>query len=205
MFILCVCVHVTQLCPALVSCQAPLSMGFSRQGYWDELTFPAAGDLSDPGIEPGSPVLQADSLPTELRGKPIGLSLRWSSFRIMASRFVYVMAWVGISFLPKVRSYPYVCTTFLGYTFYLAFDIYCHLACELHGDKKTRRIHILILFRVSSISLSTCFNRPVSAHFTHTPQSPCPGAERGGTDLLGVTEGNLVLCNADRSSDGLIK
>ena len=40
-------------------------MGFSRQRYWSELPFPSPGDLSDPGIEPGSPTLQADSLQTE--------------------------------------------------------------------------------------------------------------------------------------------
>ena len=41
--------------------QAPLPMGFSRQKYWSGLPFPSPGDLSDPGIEPGSPALQADS------------------------------------------------------------------------------------------------------------------------------------------------
>ena len=46
--------------------QAPLSMRFSRQGYWSGLPFSSSGDLPNPGIEPGSPVLQADSLPTEL-------------------------------------------------------------------------------------------------------------------------------------------
>ena len=50
--------------------QAPLSMGFPRQEYWSGLTFPSPGDLPDPGIEPGSPALQADSLPFEPPGKP---------------------------------------------------------------------------------------------------------------------------------------
>ena len=52
--------------PWTVACQAPLFMGFSRQEYWNGLPFPSPGDLPDPGIEPGSPALQADSLPTEL-------------------------------------------------------------------------------------------------------------------------------------------
>ena len=52
--------------PWTVACQAPLSMGFSRQEYWSELPFPSPEDLPDPGIELGSPALQADSLPTEL-------------------------------------------------------------------------------------------------------------------------------------------
>jgi len=52
-----------------VACQAPLYMGFSRQEYWSGLPFPSSGDHPNPGIEPKSPALQADSLPTELRGK----------------------------------------------------------------------------------------------------------------------------------------
>ena len=45
-------------------------MGFSRQEYWSGLPFPPPGDLPDPGIEPTSPALQADSLPSEPLGKP---------------------------------------------------------------------------------------------------------------------------------------
>ena len=43
---------------------------FSRQVYWSGLSFPSLEEISDPRIKPGSPVLQADSLPTELIGKP---------------------------------------------------------------------------------------------------------------------------------------
>ena len=53
-------------------CQAPLSMGFSRQEYWSGLPFPSPEDLPDPGIRPASPVslaLQADSLLTQSPGK----------------------------------------------------------------------------------------------------------------------------------------
>ena len=57
--------------PWTVACQAPLSMRFSRQEYWSGLPFPPAGDLPNPGIEPGSPELQVDSLPTELRGNQV--------------------------------------------------------------------------------------------------------------------------------------
>ena len=52
--------------PWTVACQAPLSMEFSRQEYWSGLPFPSPRDLPDPGIEPRSPALQVDSLPTEL-------------------------------------------------------------------------------------------------------------------------------------------
>ena len=53
-----------------VAHQAPLSMRFSRQEYWNGLPFPPPGDLPDPGIEPTSPALQADFLPSESPGKP---------------------------------------------------------------------------------------------------------------------------------------
>ena len=52
-----------------VACQPPLSMGFSRQVYWSGLQFPSPRDLPNSGIEPGSPPLQVDSLPTEPPGK----------------------------------------------------------------------------------------------------------------------------------------
>ena len=55
--------------PWIVAWQAPLSMRFCRQEYWSGLPFPSPGDRPDPGIEPRSPALQADSLPTEAQGK----------------------------------------------------------------------------------------------------------------------------------------
>ena len=66
---------VTELCLILCdpmdgSRQAPLSMYFSRQEYWSGPLFPSPGDLSNPGIAPRSPTLQADSLPSEAPGKP---------------------------------------------------------------------------------------------------------------------------------------
>ena len=55
--------------PWTVACQAPPSMGFSRQEYWSGVPFPSPGDLPDPGIEPWSPVCQADALTSESPGK----------------------------------------------------------------------------------------------------------------------------------------
>ena len=54
-----------------VAHQAPLSVEFSRQEYWSGLPCPSPGDLPDPGIKPGSPALQADSLPSEPSGKGV--------------------------------------------------------------------------------------------------------------------------------------
>ena len=60
----------TRVTPWTGACQAPLAIGFSRQECWGGFPFPSPEDLPDPGIKPGSPALQAESLPIELRGKP---------------------------------------------------------------------------------------------------------------------------------------
>ena len=67
--------EVAQLCPLFVTpwtvaYQASPSMGFSRQECWCGVPFPSPGDLPDPGIEPWSPALRADALPSEPPGKP---------------------------------------------------------------------------------------------------------------------------------------
>ena len=65
--LLCVCVlsRVQLLAaPCTVACQV-LYMEFSRQECWSGLPFPSPGDLPDPGIEPGSPALEADTLTSE--------------------------------------------------------------------------------------------------------------------------------------------
>ena len=59
------------ICDPMDSNQAPLSMEFSRQEHWSGLPCPSPGDLPDPGIEPESPPLQADSLPSEPLGNNI--------------------------------------------------------------------------------------------------------------------------------------
>ena len=56
--------------PWTVAYQGPLSMGFSRQEHWSGLPFPSPGDLPNPGIEPGSPSLRVDALPSEPPVKP---------------------------------------------------------------------------------------------------------------------------------------
>ena len=63
-------VKVAQLCPTLCD-PMDQSMDFSRPEYWSGQPFPSPGDLPNPGIEPRSPTLQADSLPAEPQGKPL--------------------------------------------------------------------------------------------------------------------------------------
>ena len=58
--------------PRTVAYHAPPSIGFSRQECWNGLPFPSPEDISDPVIEPGSPRLQADVLPSEPPGKSFG-------------------------------------------------------------------------------------------------------------------------------------
>ena len=62
--------------PWTAASQAPPSMGFSRQEYWSGLSFPSPRDLPDSGIEPGSPALQADALPSKPPGKPNLMGIR---------------------------------------------------------------------------------------------------------------------------------
>ena len=71
--------------PWTVARQAPLSLEFSRQEGWSGLPFPSPGDLPDPGIEPGSPALQADSVPTEPPGRPIILKRDFGGLEIFHS------------------------------------------------------------------------------------------------------------------------
>ena len=65
-----------------VTLQAPSLMGFSRQEYWGGLPFPSPGDLPNPGIKPGSPALQTDSVLSKPPGSPtrkesVGLDKQW--------------------------------------------------------------------------------------------------------------------------------
>ena len=88
--------------PWAVACQAPLSMGFSRQEYSSGLPFPPPGDLRDPGIKPmppASPALQAYSLPQNHQGSPLGL---WVSQTCLLWAFPYfprVVLWLSAAFV----------------------------------------------------------------------------------------------------------
>ena len=89
--------------PWAVAYKAPLSMEFLRQEYWSGLPFPSPGDLPNPGIEPGSPALQADSLSSEPPRKP-AKSYTWTqkqapSFRCCKPTDLQTpeCAWVEVS------------------------------------------------------------------------------------------------------------
>ena len=97
--------------PWTVPCQAPLSMGVSRQEFWSGLSCPSLGDLPNPGIEPRSPALQVDSLPSKSPGKPMNttvgsLSLlqeifptqEWNQGLLHSRRILYQLTYRGSPF-----------------------------------------------------------------------------------------------------------
>ena len=84
-----------------VAYQAPPSMEFSRQEYWSGLPLPSSGDLPNPGIEPGSPALQADALLSEPPGKN-------SFIKYLMCRFFFSVCGLSFSYLNSIsknRSY----------------------------------------------------------------------------------------------------
>ena len=91
----------------------PLSMGFSRQEYWSGLPFPSPGDLPHPGIEPVSPSLQADALPSEPPGKSDS-QLKCSS------------PW-KVPFPYKLHKPFLLLSSSLSYNFAFCFVLFCNL------------------------------------------------------------------------------
>ena len=97
--------------PWTVASQTPLFMEFSRQESWSGLPFPSPGDLLNPGIEPRSPALQADSLPVEPPGE-LKIPLLLSCIQLFCDSMDYnppgvsvhgifqarILEWVAISF-----------------------------------------------------------------------------------------------------------
>ena len=84
--------------PWTVACQAPLSMGFPRQEYWNRLPFPSPGDLPNPGIEPVSPAFAGRFLTIEPPGKTfltlvkIGTSCKvYTQVIILAKFYIYLL------------------------------------------------------------------------------------------------------------------
>ena len=100
---------VAESCPTLcdpLDCSRPRLLcpwGFSWQEYWHGLPCPPPGDLPNPGTEPRSPTLWADSLPTELRGKPWFISLRSHSHLKIRSFTVVCLSGIETLMLREVE------------------------------------------------------------------------------------------------------
>ena len=91
--------------PWTVAYKAPLSIEFSRQEYWSGLPFPSPGDLPHPGIEPRSPTLQADTLPSEPPGNFYGPHWLYSPWNSPGQN-----TGMGISFLQGIFPTEVSCT-----------------------------------------------------------------------------------------------
>ena len=83
-------------------------MEFSRQEYRSGLPFPSPGDLPDPGIEPRSPALQADSLPSESPGKPQLITSQILGYYLLE---FFMMGIISLIFKPlfTAKSIPDCC------------------------------------------------------------------------------------------------
>ena len=124
-YVLCICVLSCFSCVqrivtlSTVACQAPVSMGFSRQEYWSGLPCPTPGDLPDPGIEPVSlmsPTLAGRFFTTQPQGSPLSTiaiekkNLAWTEFNINLERRSSVLkgngrigrGWMGLRRVRKV-------------------------------------------------------------------------------------------------------
>ena len=99
--------------PWTVAYQAPLFMEFSRQEYWSGLPFPSPGDLPNPGTEPGSPALQANSLPFEPPGKHtllVGMKTEQCAYCSTASFLILTLyySWIKYNLWENCLMY-YLC------------------------------------------------------------------------------------------------
>ena len=111
--------------PWTVTYQATQTMGFSRQQCWSGLPFPSPGDLSDPGIEPESPALQADALPSEPPGKP-NTAERICVTQTCLARNTKESPYSSHVLTPDIHS------TFIKYSFR------CHIHCEALPGKPVK-------------------------------------------------------------------
>ena len=92
--------------PQTIIHQTPLCVGFSRQESWNGLPFPSPGDLPKPGIEPGSPALQAGSLPSKPLGRPLHQLNTNSSPRSPQSStpsFLFLFLWVWVFYISHMN------------------------------------------------------------------------------------------------------
>ena len=155
--------HLTSLCslspvqlfvtPLTVACQAPLFLGFSRHEYWSGLPCPSPGDLPDPGIEPRSPTLWADSLSSEPPGKSQRKLIRVTYLKL----FLPCDQGLGSLWTPEIIIHDYMCMwkkiTYLNRFFTEFLTIKCEeslrcLKTEDQGRGKGLRRHLRLRVRL---------------------------------------------------------
>ena len=155
-------------------------MEFSRQEYWSGLLFLTPGDLPNPGIEPRSPTLQANSLPAEPQGKPkstgVGrLSLLQQIISTQESNRVFCIAGRWFRFL----FFPFIFISWRLVTLQYCSD-FCHtltwishgFICVPHPDPPSHLLlHPIPLGLPSAPALSTCLMHPTWAGDLFHPDS----------------------------------
>ena len=103
--------------PWTVAHEAPLFHGISRQEHQSGLPFSSSEDLSDPGIEPRSPALQADSSPSELPEKPFNLLsyLSWTNLILFLQMFSsWLVIFLVFPVVPRLQFWYFCCSCSLN-------------------------------------------------------------------------------------------
>ena len=137
-------------------------MDFSRQEYWGGLPFPSPEDLPNPGTEPGSPTLQADSLLSEPPGKPLKICERigkqWRAY-------IWEVLWeqyggVSVNLEPDKRGFKSQLSQFV-------------LVVWPATSNLTTLILSLLTFQ-TGMPLHTCVSLKVCSGYFPCPLPPCP-------------------------------
>ena len=125
--------------PWIVVCQTPLPMGFSRQKYWNGLPFSTPWDLPHLGIEPRSPVLQADFLLSE----PPGESTMRISYIVIVQYHNHVdIHTIRMQNIPSQQRSP-VMQSILNPQIKISYKYWLNTLNEMHGNRNQKRcIHI---------------------------------------------------------------
>ena len=139
---LCVC-SVAQSCltlcdPWTVTCKPPLSMGLSRQEYWNGLPFPSTGGLPDPGIKPRSAALQADIYHLSCHGSPIYMCTHTHTHTMYMYICTYMHIHVCICvythvYVTCVHMYIYICVYMYVCTYMYMYNVYIHTHTHIYN------------------------------------------------------------------------
>ena len=183
-------------------------MGLCRQEYWSGLPFPFPGDLPDPGTEPRSPALQADSLPSEPPGKHVRIIASYSEGLTVEIQQLGVLEVVFIDCLLPTLS--------MGLAFLFLFMSPSFLLNILHFKQWVLATLILTLVCSSVISvvvcLVTCLRSICEGCLSHIAQRLVSLVQLVLLFLFlllllslafprGHPRGSIVLCSAKDSSD----
>ena len=192
--------------PWTVAHQAPQSMGFSRQQYWSGLPFPSPGDLPDPGIEPGSPPLQADALSSEPPRKPLILATFKKTGEITFNIIFYLTQYIqnivismhkwqknGIVYIILLSLWNPVCILQLqhGSNQFQKCETTFHPGADVNGENlKFLLKELFIFFVLNAMEITTWL-------LAGPRPSPCTGSITGSSfsqgSIIGYSFSKLTL------------